>query len=718
MRARTAALYARVSSQQQEERGTIASQVAALQQYAAEHDYLVPEEWIFQDEGYSGALLVRPALERLRDLAAQGELDVVLAYSPDRLARKYAYQVLLVEEFARSGVEVIFLKSPRGDSAEDELLLQFQGMIAEYERAQIAERTRRGKIHRARAGDVSVLGGAPYGYRYVPKTDTIAAHYEIIESEAQIVREVFRLYTKNDYSIGALGRHLSDKNIPTRTGKRRWDRSVIWAMLRNPAYMGQAAFGKTRVADRPKKLTRPMRWQGVPGRQPAVEDRPPEAWIEILVPAIVDETTFALAAEQLKKNKQFARRNTREPTLLQGLLACRQCGYAYYRCSTRTSKHRIYYYRCLGSDDYRWEGGRVCSNRPVRQDHLDKAVWDAAVELLANPALVRQELDRRLEERRQSNTTQKQKDRLLREVARHQKAVKRLIEAYQEELISIEELRARIPEVRSREKAASAQLEALEAQLIDQQAYLKLAENLESFLTRLEERAHTLSIEERQKVLRLVIREVQVDRDRIVIKHCITPADGDSGSGYRLRRGRHRTAADRAYPPAPLQGFGQSFMAPYRPIQIELARSAARCRDHLVPLESRDLHRPTAPRLVFEPLYALFREPPKPLAHASPVRSHRLGDRRDRHTRCRHLDHPRTPIQARLAPSLPDDALQLTRLRRRHAHAHASIILPSSQMYQNFWGRALVSVTRHLRVYSIRTTFDIRASLARGRLSP
>ncbi len=540
MRARTAALYARVSSQQQEERGTIGSQVAALEQYAAEHDYLVPEEWIFQDEGYSGALLVRPGLERIRDLAAQGELDVVLAYSPDRLARKYAYQVLLVEEFGRSGVEVVFLKSPSGDSPEDELVLQFQGMIAEYERAQIAERTRRGKIHRARAGDVSVLGGAPYGYRYLRKTDTIAAHYEIIESEAQMVREVFRLYTREDYSIGALARHLSEKGVRTRTGKRRWDRSVIWAMLRNPAYMGRAAFGKTRVADRPKKLTRPTRQQGgVLGPHPAVEDRPREEWIEIPVPAIVDETTFALAAEQLDRNKRFARRNTKEPSLLQGLLGCRQCGYAYYRCSTKTSKRRIYYYRCLGSDDYRWEGGRVCSNRPVRQDHLDGLVWDAVVELLSDPALVREELDRRLEERRRSSTTRKQKERLRKEVARYQKAVARLIEAYQEELISLEELRARIPELRSRKNAASAQLEALESQLIDQEAYLKLAENLESFLTRLQERSQTLSVEKRQKVLRLVVKEVQVDDDRIVIKHSIAPTDGDPGSGYRLRGRSH-----------------------------------------------------------------------------------------------------------------------------------------------------------------------------------
>lgn len=537
MRVQTAALYARVSSPQQEERGTIASQVAALQQYATEHDYLVPEEWTFQDEGYSGAVLVRPGLERLRDLAAQGELDVVLAYSPDRLARKYAYQVLLMEEFARSGVEVVFLKAPRGESAEDELLLQFQGMIAEYERAQIAERTRRGKIHRARAGEVSVLSGAPYGYRYARRTDTTAAHYEILESEAQVVRKIFQLYISGDYSTGALARHLSQEGVPTRTGKRRWEPSVIWAMLRNPAYTGRAAFGRRRVTGRPKKLTRPARQRGGASPDPATEPRPREEWVEIPVPAIVDETTFVLAAEQLQRNKQFARRHTKDPTLLQGLLVCRRCGYAYYRCSSTTSKRRIHYYRCLGSDSHRREGGRVCSSRPLRQDHLDGFVWEAVTALLADPALVRQELERRLKERRQSSATQQQEDQLRREVARYQKAVARLIEAYQEELISLGELRARIPELRSRENAASAQLESLQDQLTSREAYLKLAENLESFLSRLEERAQTLSVEERQKVLRLIVKEVQIDGDRIVIKHSIAPTDREPGPGCLLRVG-------------------------------------------------------------------------------------------------------------------------------------------------------------------------------------
>src|SRR3974377_2340891 len=182
-----AAIYARVSSDKQREESTIASQTAALIDFARSRGYQVPTEWVFEDEGYSGASLVRPGLERVRDLAAEGQIQVVLVYSPDRLSRKYAYQILLIEELARNGVETLFVKAPQGASAEDQLLVQFQGMIAEYERAQILERSRRGKRHRAHAGEVSVMSGAPYGYRYIRKTEEALAAYMIDEAEARVV---------------------------------------------------------------------------------------------------------------------------------------------------------------------------------------------------------------------------------------------------------------------------------------------------------------------------------------------------------------------------------------------------------------------------------------------------------------------------------------------------------------------------------------------------
>src|SRR5437899_10359791 len=204
---RPAAIYARVSSNRQKENQTIASQTAALIEYAESHGYLVPAGWVFEDDGYSGASLIRPGLEAMRDLAAQGQIEAALVYAPDRLSRKYAYQVCRGEEFGRCGVSLVFLKAPSEETAEDQLLVQFQGMIAEYERAQIVERTRRGKRHKTQQGLVNVLGGAPYGYRYIKKSDNADAHYEVNEAEAEIVRTVFATYTQQGLT------HQRDRKI-------------------------------------------------------------------------------------------------------------------------------------------------------------------------------------------------------------------------------------------------------------------------------------------------------------------------------------------------------------------------------------------------------------------------------------------------------------------------------------------------------------------------
>src|SRR6186997_627438 len=186
------AIYARVSSEQQAETHTIASQVAALRERVAADGLAVSEAMQFLDEGYSGATLVRPALERLRDVIAAGSFDRLYVHSPDRLARKYPYQVLLVEELQRHGVELVFLNHDVGRTPEENLLLQVQGMMAEYERAKILERSRRGKRHAAHTGQVSVLSTAPYGYRYLPPTDREeAGRFEILPEEARVVRQLF-----------------------------------------------------------------------------------------------------------------------------------------------------------------------------------------------------------------------------------------------------------------------------------------------------------------------------------------------------------------------------------------------------------------------------------------------------------------------------------------------------------------------------------------------
>ena len=518
----SAAIYARVSSARQKKDETIGSQTAALRDHARQLGAELPEEWVFEDEGHSGATLVRPALERLRDVVAGVGVDVVLCYSPDRLARKFAYQALLIEEFARAGTRVEFIKGPRGDSPEDQLMVQFQGMFAEYEKAQLMERYRRGKAYRARSGSVNVLGGAPFGYRYLRKSPGSDAGYEIAEHEAVLVAEMFRRYADDGASIADLARWLTSQGAPTRTGKSRWDRSVVWGMLRNPAYAGRAVFGKTQVLQEQPALNRRARLEGrTTPRASKTIGRPREEWIEIPVPAIISTETFERTARRLEGNKRFASRNSKIPSLLQGLAACSACGYGYYRTSTRTTNKKIYYYRCLGSDDYRYEGGRVCGNQPVRADYLDQVVWEHITHLLADPALIRAEISKRLEQARTADPVTRQRKRLELALAKAVTAITRMIEAFQEQLITIDELRARMPDLRARETSLRGQLEALHAQLADQEAYLKLADDLEGFLTQLRTSTSAASVPERQRVLRLLVKDVLVGPEKITIRHRI-----------------------------------------------------------------------------------------------------------------------------------------------------------------------------------------------------
>src|SRR2546426_1119231 len=410
--------------------------------------------------------------------------------------------------------------------------LQFQGMIAEYERAQIVERTRRGKRHKAQQGLVNVLGGAPYGYRYIKKSDNADAYYEINEAEAEIVRAVFDAYTQRGLSINAIARLLNQRQIPTRTATTRWERSTVWGILRNPAYEGKACFGKTELRPR-QRITRPLRQRRqLPTRNSANHERPRQDWIEIPVPALVSEDTFALAQEQLQKNKHHSPRRTIEPTLLQGMLVCQNCGYALYRTSTKTSKRKLYYYRCLGSDASRYLKGSVCSNRPIRQDYLDEFVWKEVIRLLDEPALIQAEIDRRMEAARNADPLRKREQALRDQQTRLQNHIERMVTAYQEELVTLSDLRQRIPNLRKQEQAVASELRSLDLASQDQSRYLRLAETLSEFRGKLRVRAQTLDIVERQKILRFVVQEILVGSDTIRIRHSIPVTDsGRAGQG-------------------------------------------------------------------------------------------------------------------------------------------------------------------------------------------
>jgi site-specific DNA recombinase len=383
-----------------------------------------------------------------------------------------------------------------------------------------------------------------------------------------LVAEMFRRYADDGVTIADLARWLTSQGVPTRTGKHRWDRSVIWGMLRNPAYAGRAVFGKTQVIHEQTGLNRIARLQGRTVPRPVkTVDRPRQERTEIAVPAIVDEDTFTRVQQRLADNKKFAPRNsTTPPSLLQGLAACAACGYGYYRTSARTARKKICYYRCLGSDDYRHEGGRVRGNKPVRADYLDQVVWDHITGLLADPALIRAEIDRRLAQARTSDPVTRQRKQIELALAKAATSIAAMIQAHSGQLITIDELRARMPDLRAREAGLRAQLDALDAQAADHDAYLKLAADLEGFLTRLRDSTATATTDDRRRVLRLLVKDVLIGPEKITIRHRIpvrepatsggghhdtTDTEGDMRQSYELRWGRNLPGAGQHLPARP-----------------------------------------------------------------------------------------------------------------------------------------------------------------------
>jgi len=521
MKHQEVALYARVSSDQQAQAQTIDSQLSALRERIEQDGARLSPAHEFVDAGYSGSTLIRPALEQLRDAVAAGEVERVYVYAPDRLARKYAYQVMLVDEFQRAGVELAFVNHRHGQSPEDELLLQMQGMIAEYERAQIIERSRRGKRHKAQQDSVNVLGGAPYGYRYVTIVEGGGeARYEIIDEQAQVVRQIFDWIGRERLSIGEVERRLTASETLTATGKTVWDRSVIWAMAKNPAYKGQAAFGKTQAGALRPRL-REQRGQALqPRRARSTYDVPPEQWLPITVPALISEDQFEAVQLQLEENRRRARQSQRGAKyLLQGLLVCRRCGYSYYgkpiSHRTRRGKPRSYaYYRCIGTDAYRFGGQRVCDNKQVRTDRLEQAVWHEVCQLLAHPHRLAEEYQRRLDAV-QVAPGQDEVALIEKQIAKLHQGITRLIDGYAEGYLDKAEAEPRIRRFKQRLQMLETQAEHGRAQAQQQSDLQLIIGRLEAFSANVKKGLEHIDWLGCRELIRTLVRRVEIDHERI-----------------------------------------------------------------------------------------------------------------------------------------------------------------------------------------------------------
>ena len=501
------AIYARVSTERQEERGTIGSQLELLRAAAdADGDQVVAE---FVDDGYSGARLDRPALDRLRDAAEAGALDAVLCLCPDRLARAYAYQVLILEELERFGVAVRFLDGPApGDDPQARLLVQVQGVIAEYERAKIAERYRRGKLHRARAGEV-FFWKVPYGYRRVGPEPGRPAHMEIYEPEAEIVREIFRAYVEDARSIRQVAHDLYDRGTPSPTGKPLWGTSTLQRLLANEAYIGRVYY------NRRETINGAPAHRGARRTKTRYRDRPREEWILIPVPAIIDHDTFARAQQVRRENPKWSPRGV-EPGhwLLRGLIECGHCqvGCNCHKMRGRNGTFHRYYY-CRNHDILRAGGEHLrCPERNIRADELDTYVFDQVRRALLEPAQLI------AGEHAVITTTPPNDDELIgaqlaaleRKLEQTELERGRLLDAYQAALIDLDELTRRTTALTARRD----QLAAEHAELTDRRADLaranRLRQGIAGFAERVLASLDDLDFDGRQRLLRLVVEKVRV----------------------------------------------------------------------------------------------------------------------------------------------------------------------------------------------------------------
>ena len=446
------AIYARVSSETQAKEGTIQSQIEVLREYAKTHNFTIVQEFI--DDGFSGADLNRPGLDRLRDLAQEGILEGILFLSPDRLSRKQAHQIILMEEFQKRKVQVLFTSQQFGDSPEDRLMLQIQGSISEFERAKIADRTRRGKKYAVKKGQVLGIN-APYGYRFVRKTDKTLAHWEVDPQEAEIVRKIYDLYLKEGLKGTAIAKRLEEEGIPSRSSYKKWWSRLIYSVLKNKTYTGIAQMYKTRSIE-PKKSLKVNQYRH--NLKSSKEKRPEEDWIAIPVVPIIDNHTWEAAQERLKQNAKQSKRNNRtNEYLLRGLVVCGLCG----SNAPGYVSNKSTYYSCGAKRN------RNITTKPhderiaIDRHELDQKVWDGMVNLLDDPENLEAQLQAKLERKniKPANilTTN---NKIEKELEKLDIQEKRILDAYRESVISLEELKDQKTRIANNRKVLEAQKKA------------------------------------------------------------------------------------------------------------------------------------------------------------------------------------------------------------------------------------------------------------------
>jgi len=527
------AVYARVSTQRQAQANTTEQQLERLRAYVQAQGWDLPLEHVFRDDGYSGATLRRPGLDRLRDAVTSARFERIVITAPDRLARNYVHQVLLVEELQRHGAEVTFLDRPMSQDPHDQLLLQIRGAVAEYERTLINERMRRGRLRKLRAGTLLPWTQPPYGYRLDPDRPRDPAGVRLDEAQAALVRDLFAWYGDEGATLLGLRKRLLQLGITSPQGHRTWSSAALHGLLTNPTYTGQVFANRVRTV--PARMRgsalRPVGRDGFSQRR-----TDPVEWIAVArVPALVDQAQFDRVQERLAHNRSMARRNNSvHAYLLRGLVSCGHCrracggrhlhpGYDYYVCPSKTQRRAFV-------------GPERCRARYIPARQLEDLVWRDLCEVLQHPPIVAAAMERAQGGHWLPQDLQARRATLRRGRAALGQQRDRLTEAYLSSVIPLGEYERRRCEIEAR----LAGLERQEQQLATDAArggeMAKLAGHVETFCQRVREGLAVADFAGKRALLELLVDRVVVTDGAVEIRYALpTGPDGEREPFCRLR---------------------------------------------------------------------------------------------------------------------------------------------------------------------------------------
>lgn len=512
------AVYARVSTDQQARAESISVQIERLLAHAKQQEWDLAPEHLFRDDGYSGSILNRPGLNELRQATRYGAVEKVLITAPDRLARDYVHQVLLLQELEAGGCSVEFLDRPMTQDPHDQLLLHIRGAVAQYERTLIAQRTQQGKERKFNAGLLLPWSEAPYGLRVDPDHPTDPAGVGVDETKAAVVREIFARYRARDGSLCRVARWLADERIPSPKGKIGWRLSTVRKILTNPAYAGLVYRGRRQTC--PAKV----RWspvKGIIGKEPSCRAQPRERWKFVAhIPALISEEEFEQVQAKLASNRELAKRNNKaHEYLLRALVSCGECLGA---CASRTTTTGYAYYLCKNrADMIRKARGQTCRAPYVRADELDALVWDDLCQVLTHPESIRHALERAHGGHWLPQELQERREMVRKSMAGAERQMERLTDAYVAGVIGLEECGRRRRELERQIQVLERQEEQLAQEGQHTLELQGVAASIEAFCRRVETGLASATFDQKRQLVELLIDRVVVTGEEVEIRYVL-----------------------------------------------------------------------------------------------------------------------------------------------------------------------------------------------------